>query len=559
MRRVLAAAVILFPLVTGCASRGAHEGHGGPAPSAAATGRRAPLFSDLGDHHHAISTKSPEAQRYFDQGLVLSTGFNHAEAGRSFREAARLDPGCAMCWWGAALVLGPNINAAMEDGSVPDAWEALQKALALAPNATEAERAYIQALSKRYVAKPVKDRKPLDVVYADAMRDVSRRYPDDLDAAALFAEALMDVTPWNYWEKDGKPKAWTPEIISILESILARDPDHVAGIHFYIHATEASMTPERAEPYADKLGRLVPGAGHLVHMPAHTYMRVGRYHDASVANEAAAKADESYITQCRAQGIYPLVYHPHNVHFLVASAAMEGRGAASIAAARKLASHVDPATMRQTGLETLQHYWITPLYALTRFEKWEEILKEPRPARGLDYPTGVWHYARGMAFSATGQPDAGAKELAALSAIAGKDALESLTIWGFNSFSAMLGLAVEFLESDLAARRGDVDAAVAHLTKAVALEDGLIYQEPPDWYDPARQALAGTLARSRRWPEAEAAYREDLVRNRENGWSLSGLAAALEAQGKKAQAAEVRKRFEKAWPLADVHLASRSK
>lgn len=558
MRRVLAAAVILFPLLTGCASQGVHEGHRGPAQSVPASERRAPLFHDLGNHHHAIETKSPEAQRYFDQGLVLSYGFNHAEAARSFREAARHDPDCAMCWWGAALVLGPNINAPMEDGAVPDAWEVLQKALALAPKATEAERAYIQALSKRYVAKPVKDRKPLDVAYADAMRELSRSYPGDLDAAALFAEALMDVTPWNYWEKNGEPKAWTPEIISTLESILARAPDHVAGIHFYIHATEASMTPDRAEPYADKLGRLVPGAGHLVHMPAHTYMRVGRYHDASLANELAAKADESYITQCRVQGIYPLAYHPHNLHFLVASAAMEGRGAASIAAARKLVAHVDTGMMRTPGLEMLQHFWITPLYALTRFEKWQEVLKEPRPVPALDYPTGVWHYARGMAFSATGRPDAAAKELAALRAIAGKDALSKQTIGGFNSFSAVLAIAVEFLEGGLAARRGDADSAVGHLTKAVALEDGLIYTEPPDWYAPALQALAGTLARARRWSEAEAAYREDLIRNRENGWSLRGLAAALDAQGKQEEAADVRKRFEKAWSLADVHLASRA-
>jgi tetratricopeptide (TPR) repeat protein len=556
MKRAASVTVLLLPFLAGCASKGVHEGHSGPAPTAAA-GRQAPLFDDLGDHRHAISTKSPEAQRYFDQGLMLAWGFNHAEAGRSFREAARLDPGCAMCWWGASLVLGPNINAPMEDGAVPDAWEALQKAMALAPNVSEPERAYIAALSKRYVAKPLKDRKPLDRAYADAMREVAQKYPDDLDAAALFAEALMDVTPWDYWEKDGRPKAWTPEILSTLESILARDPDHVAGIHFYIHATEASTAPERAEKYADKLGALVPGAGHLVHMPAHTYMRVGRYHDASLANELASKADESYITQCRAQGIYPLVYHPHNVHFLVASAAMEGRAAVSIAAARKLATHSDPKMMREPGLETLQHYWITPLYALTRFSKWDEILEEPRPANGLDYPTGVWHYARGMALSATGQADPARKELAALSAIAGKPAMKSQTIWGFNSFASILGLAVQFLEADIASRGGDAAKAVAHLTKAVALEDDLIYQEPPDWYASARQALGATLGRAGRWADAEAAYRADLVRNPENGWSLAGLAAALDAQGKGAEAGEARKRLEKAWALADVSIAAR--
>lgn len=557
MKRAAGLCILFLPFLAGCASRGVHAGHGGPTPSAPATGRQSPLFHDLGDHHHPISTKSPEAQRYFDQGLTLAWGFNHAEAGRSFREAARLDPGCAMCWWGASLVLGPNINAGMEEAAVPDAWEALQKAVALAPNASEREHAYIAALAKRYAAKPVKDRKPLDSAYADAMRDVARRHPDDLDAAALFAEALMDVTPWDYWEKDGRPKAWTPEIVSTLESILARNPDHIAGIHFYIHATEASPAPGRAEKYADKLGALVPGAGHLVHMPAHTYMRVGRYHDASLANEKAAKADESYIAQCRAQGIYPLVYHPHNVHFLVASAAMEGRGAVSIAAARKLAAHSSPEMMRVPGLETLQHYWITPLFALARFAKWEEILKEPRPPGGLDYPEGVWRYARGLALSATGRQNEAARELAALRAIAAKPALGKLTIWGFNSFASILALAVRFLEADIASRRGDAAGAVQHLTKAVTLEDDLIYQEPPDWYAPARQVLAATLGRAGRWVDAEAAYRADLVRNPENGWSLSGLAVALDAQGRDAEAAEVRKRLEKVWTLADVSITPR--
>jgi len=308
MKRMAFLCVLLAALLLGCATPS-----GGPAP---APEPRAPLFNDLGTHHHEIATKSPEAQRYFDQGLILNYGFIHAEAVRSFKEAARLDPSCAMCYWGEALALGPNINAPMFPESVSQAWAAVRKAVELSGGASERERAYIQALSKRYAAKAVEDRKPLDRAYAEAMREASRRFPDDLDLATLFAEALMDLSPWAYWDKEGKPTAHTPEILATIESVLARAPEHIGAMHYYIHAVEASENPARAEGYADKLGGLVPGAGHLVHMPAHIYMRVGRYHDASLANEQASKADESYLAQCRAQGIYPLAYHPHNIHFL---------------------------------------------------------------------------------------------------------------------------------------------------------------------------------------------------------------------------------------------------
>lgn len=548
MKRTAFLCVLVSATLLGCATRS-----GGPAPSAE---RRAPLFNDLGIHHHEITTKSPEAQRYFDQGLILNFGFNHAEAVRSFQEAARLDPSCAMCSWGEALALGPNINAPMLPEAVPQAWAAVRKAVELSGGASERERAYIQALSQRYAAKAVEDRKPLDRAYADAMREASRRFPDDLDLATLFAEALMDLSPWAYWDKEGKPTAHTPEILATIESVLARAPEHIGAIHYYIHAVEASENPARAEAYAEKLGRLVPGAGHLVHMPAHIYMRVGRYHDASLANEQASKADESYLAQCRAQGIYPLAYHPHNIHFLWASAAMEGRSAVALEAAVKLRQVTHQGMMHETGYGTLQHYWITPLYALVRFGQWDEVLAHPRPSDDLLYPIGVWHYARGVAFAAKGNAREANGELAKLQAMAADKRVSSITIWDINTATALLNVAAETLAGEIAAREGKLEEAVAHLTKAVALEDELNYNEPPDWYYPVRHSLGAALLAANRAAQAEAVYREDLRRNPENGWALFGLAKSLLAQGKAEEAAEAEARFRKAWSRADVTLTA---
>lgn len=548
MKRTAFLCILVSATLFGCSTRS-----GGPAPAA---GRRAPLFNDLGTHHHEITTKSPEAQRYFDQGLILNYGFNHAEAVRSFQEAARLDPSCAMCSWGEALALGPNINAPMLPEAVPQAWAAVRKALELSGGASERERATIQALSKRYAAKAVEDRKPLDRAYADAMREASRRFPDDLDLATLFAEALMDLSPWAYWDKEGRPTAHTPEILATIESVLARAPEHIAAIHYYIHAVEASEDPARAEAYAEKLGRLVPGAGHLVHMPAHIYMRVGRYHDASLANEQASKADESYLAQCRAQGIYPLAYHPHNFHFLWASATMEGRSAVALEAAGKLRQVTHQGMMHETGYGTLQHYWITPLYALVRFGKWDEVLEQPRPSDDLLYPIGVWHYARGVALAAKGNAQEASGELAKVQAMAADKRVASITIWDINTATALLHVAAEALAGEIAAREGKRDEAVAHLTKAVALEDELNYNEPPDWYYPVRHSLGAALLAANRAAEAEAVYREDLRRNPENGWALFGLGQSLLAQGEAKEAAEVEARFRKAWSRADVTLTA---
>ncbi|MEW5978633.1 MAG: hypothetical protein AB1898_22780 [Acidobacteriota bacterium] len=514
----------------------------------------APRLQNLGTHHHPVTTKSDLAQTFFDQGLRLVYAFNHAEAGRSFREAARLDTACAMAYWGQALALGPNINAPMEPSSHEEAWQALQKALALKPKASKKEQAYIDALAKRYSQDPKADRRPLDEAFAQAMGKVSKQYPDDLDAATLYAEALMDLQPWSYWNRDGSPRGAALQIVSLLESVLKRNPNHPGALHYYIHAVEASRAPERGVAAADRLGPLMPAAGHLVHMPAHIYIRVGRYADASESNIKAVAADEDYITQCRAQGIYPLAYHPHNIHFLWAALTLEGRSAQAIEEARKVASKAKPELLREPGLSMMQQFLVIPLYAFSRFGKWDEILREPPPPEDLHYPLGVWHYARGLAYTGKGQWKEAEQELESLKQLAAEPALKELKLWDLNPAAGLLEIASEALAGELAAKKGDLEKAVMHLDRAVRLEDAQLYNEPPDWHYPVRQSLGAVLLKAGRPLEAEVVYWEDLKRNPENGWSLFGLAQSLKAQGKTDQVEEIEKRFRKAWAKADIEL-----
>ncbi len=513
-----------------------------------------PLFEDLGNYHYPITTDSSLAQRYFDQGLILTYGFNHAEAARSFKEAARLDPDCAMAHWGAAFVLGSNINASMDKEAIPKAYSELQKALELASYANEKEQALIRALSNRYSPKPVQDRTSLEVAYVNAMREVAQRFADDVDVATLYAEALMNLNPWNYWTNDGQPQPGTPEILSTLESALKQNPNHPGANHLYIHAVEASPNPERGLPSADRLRDLVPGIGHLVHMPSHIYIRTGRYHDASLTNEKAIKVDEAYIRQYYPEGIYPLAYYTHNFHFLWAAATMEGRSQVALQAARDLASKVDREKMREPGFGTLQHFFSIPLFALISFGKWNEILKQPAPGKDLLYPNGVWHYARGMAYTRTGQLEAAAHELEQLKRIASDRSLEQVTIWEINTTSDLLEIAQEVLAGELAAKRGDYDKAVKHLEKGPRLQDDLTFDEPPSWLPSVRQSLGAILLEAGRSEEAEGVYHDELKRFPESGWSLFGLHQALAAQGKTDQAEAAKKRFEKAWSRADVTL-----
>lgn len=510
------------------------------------------LYDDLGDHHHEITTTSRAAQKYFDQGLTLAYGFNHAEAEAAFKEAARLDPSCAMCYWGIAFVHGPNINAPMFPESVPLAWEALQNAIAKSKNASPREQAYIDALAARYAQNPPEDRKALDLAFANAMREVVKKYPDDLDAKTIFAESLMNTMPWGYWDQNNEPHAATKELLAVLEEVMERDPTHPGANHFYIHAVE-KVRPELGLAAADRVGDLVPAAGHLVHMPGHIYIRVGRYHDAVLANERAIKADEKHGLR-HVHGIYPMIYMPHNHHFLWLSAALEGNSARALEAAYKVKEATDVQAMRQPGFEMLQHFYVTPLYALARFSRWDAILAEPEPDEDLLYPRGLWHYTRGLALARKDRVDEARQELTAVKEIANDKELADISATGVNSIGSLLQVAVYVLEGRVAAAAGDIDGAEKYLRVAIGLEDGLIYEEPPPWYHPVRVMLADVLLEQGRAAAAEALYREDLQIYPENGWSLAGLSKSLKAQAKNEEAAEVDTRFKKAWTYADVTL-----
>ncbi|ELS03164.1 hypothetical protein Xen7305DRAFT_00028840 [Xenococcus sp. PCC 7305] len=515
----------------------------------------APFFKGMGTHHHAISTKSPQAQRYFDQGLVLAYGFNHAEAARSFREAIKLDRDCAMCNWGLAYVLGPNINAKMDDEAVPEAYGAIQRALKLAEKSNPSEQSYINALATRYVAQPLEDRSALDLAYAEAMAKVAQQYPDDLDAATLYAEALMDTMPWDYWTEEKTPKAATQKVLDTLDSVLQKDANHPGANHLYIHAVEA-VRPEQAIAAADRLGGLVPGSGHLVHMPSHIYIRVGRYRDAVVTNQNAIAVDDEYITQCHAQGVYPLAYMPHNRHFLWFAATLEGNRKIADEAGKTLAAGIDPEMMREPGLGTLQHFYSIPLFTMTRFGEWDEILQAPQPAVDLKYPTGLWHYARGLAYTRQDKFSKAEAELQALTLLANDPELEEVTIWDINTTQNILQVAAKVLTGEIAAQQGESAQAIASLRQAVVLEDALNYDEPADWATPARQYLGAALLEAKEFAAAEQAYREDLAIYPDNGWSLFGLRQSLQAQGKDAAAQKTQQQFEAVWQYADVQLTA---
>ena len=513
----------------------------------------APLFEDLGTLHHPITTDSERAQIFFDQGLRLTYAFNHAEAARAFREAARLDPDCAMAYWGLGLALGPNINDPMPHERELEAYAAVQKALALKSGVSEKERAYIDALATRYYNKEDADRATLDATYARALGALAEKYPDDPDAATLYAAAIMNTMPWDYWTADLQPKPGTELVISTLESVIASHPDHPGAHHYYIHIVEPSTNPDRAVPSAERLANLMPGAGHLVHMPAHIYIRVGRYADASEANIRAIAADEAYIAQCQAQGLYPIGYYPHNIHFLWAAATLEGNSEVAIDSARKLADKVPRGGL--ADFPSLQDFLVTPYYAFTRFGQWEEMLSEPPPPNDLVFTKAIWHYGRGVAFTATGQMDRAEHELSELLKLTADSSLEELII---NQSPArdILGVASKALAGELAAKKGAFDEAIRFLQEAAAIQDGLRYSEPLPWHQPVRQVLGAVLLEAGRPAEAEAVYRNDLEWNRKNGWSLYGLLQALRAQGKTSEAAKTQEEFEDAWARADVTLTA---
>ncbi|MGE0590972.1 MAG: hypothetical protein AB7G23_03335 [Vicinamibacterales bacterium] len=554
--RVLASCAVTAALVAGCAATPSPPGEARDQLVARAG---APLFDGLGDWHRDITTADPGAQRYFDQGMVLAFGFNHAEAIRSFRAAQRLDPDCAMCFWGEALATGPNINVTangktvMTDAEQVAAREAIAHALERADAVTPVERDLIEAQAARYAVSPTPERDPFDRAYAEALGALVVRYPDDDDVAAMFAEAWMNTMPWDYWSDDGQPRPETVPVVAALERVLARSPRHPLALHLYIHAVEASSEPGRAERAADTLSTLVPGSGHLVHMPAHVYWRVGRYHDASASNIRAAAVDEAYIAQCNAQGFYPAAYYPHNIHFLWAAASMEGRSVLAIESARKVAANVRLEQIEQ--FPTVEFFRTIPLLALVQFGRWEDILAEPQPPAQLDYSTAIWHYARGSALAATGDLRGALAERAALEGLV--DSVQVRFLDGADyPAGQLLRIADALLLGELALARGDAPGATGHFRRAVEVQDGLPYMEPPFWYYPTRQSLGLSLMREKRYAEAEAVYRRDLDDYPHNGWSMFGLAASLDAQARPAEAAEVREMFTHAWEMADVTLTA---
>jgi tetratricopeptide (TPR) repeat protein len=548
VRLVLGFAILVA--LQGCG--GGAAPHAEHATETAAAGPR--VIGNLGAYSHPVTTSSPEAQRYFDQGLRLVYGFNHDEARLAFEQAGRIDPDCAMAWWGVAYSLGSNYNQPGDPERDRQAYAAMEKAKAAAPKASERDQAYVAALAVRYASDAPADRRHLDEAYAAAMGDLARRFPDDLDAQTMYAESLMDLQPWDLWTADGKPKGRTVEIVTVLEGVLARDPQHPGANHYYIHAVEASKSPERALPAADRLRAMsLTGAGHLVHMPSHIYIRTGRYPDAYDANVEAAAADEAYIAKWKVEGVYPSMYYPHNVHFMYAAASFEGRGTEAISAARRVHGLV-PIEMLP-HMPMLEGFLAVPYFALARFGHWDEILAEPAPPADQGYVTGIWHYVRGLAYSAKGDPKQAKAELAALDAIRAK-APKDWRPTEVNTGRALLGVASDHLAGEIAAKAKRWNVAIRDLEAAVKLEDGLRYMEPPDWYLPMRQALGDVLLRAGRPRQAEAVFRQDLEHNRENGWALRGLAQSLRRQGKTAEAAQVEERLSRAWARADPGLVT---
>ena len=518
----------------------------------------APLFDGMSDYQMPITTDSADAQRYFDQGMVLSFAFNHAESIRSFRAAQTLDPSCAMCFWGEALATGPNINVTskgkviMSAADRKAAFAALSQAEALKAAVSPRERAYIDALAQRYNGNPDTPREPLDLAWAAAMGELAGQYPEDMTAAAIYAEALMNTMPWNYWSDDGIAKPETAAVIDSLDRVLVTEPDHPLALHLYIHALEASNDPGRAEAAADRLANLVPGAGHLVHMPSHIYYRIGRYNDAAEANIKAADVDEAYIASCNAQGFYPALYYPHNIHFLWAASTMQGQSALSIESARRVVANVRVEQVK--AFPTVEFFRTVPFLSLVRFGKWDEILAEPHPHEGFMFAKSIWHYARGVAFSAQGQTSDAKAELGALIPLKDDVSVRFLDSRDYPG-SMLVGIAIELLQGEIAYRQGDYDIAIEHFEQAVVTQDLLPYTEPPFWYYPTRQSLGAALLANGQLTEAEAVFRRDLELYPHNGWSMFGLAQSLEAQGKSDEADEVRHHFDAAWQFADIELS----
>ena len=507
------------------------------------------LLSGFGSYHHPVSTKNPEAQKYFNQGLTLIYSFNHEEAIRSFRTALELDPKMVMAYWGIAYALGPNINLDVDPEREKQAYDAVQQALSIASSAPENERAYVEALSKRYSDDPNADLKKLAVEYKDAMKALVARYPDDLDVAVLYADSLMNLRPWKLWKSDGSPEEGTAEMVEVLESVLKRAPMHPGANHLYIHAVEASPYPERALPSAERLETLVPAAGHLVHMPAHIYVRTGNYEDAAVQNENAMRADEGYFKESGVnEGLYPSMYYNHNIHFLAYARSMQGRFADAKKAADQVVSNALPYVKQMPMLDA---FIPTSMQVLLRFRKWDDVLNVPQPEIGLPITQTFWHYARGVAYARTGRILNAENTRLAFDEAA--QHISGDAMFGLNPASAVIKVAELHLHAEIANAKKNPDSAEL-FRRAIEAEDAITYNEPPDWYYPIRESYGALLLQTGRAAEAEKVFREELSIHPRNGRSLFGLMESLKAQNNEQAVVWVKQQFEEAWKHADTPL-----
>lgn len=510
---------------------------------------KAPLLENIGDYRVEITAASPYTKQFFNQGLIMANAFNHGEAARSFYEAVRLDSTCAMAWWGIAYVLGPNYNTGSNLGESHQIRDAVSKAIKYASSSSEWEQAMIETIAAKF---PEQAREPNEQGYADAMRRAFERFPGNDLIVTLYAESVMNMHAWDlYSRKGGEARPWTADIVSALEKALSINPNNPLANHLYLHATEAAPDVDKALASAERLKTLVPAAGHLVHMPSHIYINTGDYHEGSIANEKAVVADSLYIAECNVQGIYPQLYYPHNYHFLSATAALEGRGARSIEAAYKTAGIIDKKYLLEPGYETVQHYVTIPNHVLIKFSQWEKILSLPKPEDHLKYPLAMYHYARGMAYANTGSLPAANGELEKLRLLKETDEVQGLMIWEINSASDVCNIAALVLEAEIETKEGDVESAIEHLKDAVAIEDQLNYNEPPDWFFSVRHILGEVYMNLDRYADAEKIYREDLTYWVKNGFALNGLHHSLQKQGRSSEAEEVKKQFDESWKYAD--------
>ena len=512
---------------------------------------RACTAPGFGDVHHPVTTTSPEAQRMFDRGMALDYGFNHNQAKRCFERAAELDPNMAMAYWGIALVLGTNYNLPVDTDREKQAYAAVQKAVALSTGAPAHEREYIQALAKRYTNDPNPDYDALEAAYHNAMRDAYRSYPEDVDAAVLFAESGMNLHPWKLYDRDGNPAPGTEEIVSVLQSALKRDPMHIGANHLYIHAVEASMHPDAALPSARRLAGLAPSSGHLVHMPAHIYIRTGDHEASEHTNEAAARADEMYFGTSHPNGIYPMMYYTHNIHFIAVENAFLGNYAASIAAARKVQRFVEPHVKEMSMLDG---FYSLPLEIMVRFHRWDEILAEPQPDAAFAMSSGAWHFARALAMANAASLEQARSELAALRSAAPEMSKVQINPIGAHNSEVIAQLMDVLVQAHLARAKMKSAEEINQLRTAVSLQDSMDYDEPPDWLYPMREPLGAALLQAGKSAEAEAVFREDLKRNPHNPRSLFGLAESLKAEGKTADARKIQQQSEEGWRKADTKL-----